>query len=120
MRDRAVIHNDRGNNKGTLPLVEQMDLAIGEATTVMGAMMTELLRRSLRGGVMKIGEELDGFVADKVEATLTEKQPVIELMAAEAVVLDYLKAGNVTPKGFAAARIECKALIDALARRLKK
>ncbi|MFO0880176.1 MAG: RraA family protein [Gemmataceae bacterium] len=43
-----------------------------------------------------------------------------ELARAEAVVLDYLRAGNVTVRGFAEARNECKAMIDALARRLKK
>ncbi len=42
-----------------------------------------------------------------------------ELAAAEAVVLDYLKAGKLEPKGFAAARTECKERIDALARKLK-
>jgi hypothetical protein len=34
-------------------------------------------------------------------------------------VLDYLRAGRVDPKGFAAARDECKERIEALARRLK-
>lgn len=43
-----------------------------------------------------------------------------ELAAAEAVVLDYLRAGNVTAKGFAEARQECKARIDALAGRLRR
>jgi regulator of RNase E activity RraA len=41
-----------------------------------------------------------------------------EYMAAEAVVLDYLKAGRVDPRGYAEARNECKNRIDALARRL--
>jgi regulator of RNase E activity RraA len=42
-----------------------------------------------------------------------------DLADAESVVLNYLKAGNVTVKGFAEARAECKHRIDALARRLK-
>jgi regulator of RNase E activity RraA len=42
-----------------------------------------------------------------------------EFMAAEAVVLDYLKAGRVDAKGYAAARNECRDRIEALARRLK-
>jgi regulator of RNase E activity RraA len=42
-----------------------------------------------------------------------------EYVAAEAVVLDYLRAGGVDPKGFSQARAECKERIDALARRLK-
>lgn len=47
-------------------------------------------------------------------------QACVELMAAEAVVLDYLKGGQVTTKGFAEARKESKRLIDELATRLKK
>lgn len=43
-----------------------------------------------------------------------------ELAAAEAVVLDYLKTGKLDPKGYAAARNECKERIDSLARKLKK
>jgi regulator of RNase E activity RraA len=39
--------------------------------------------------------------------------------AAEAVVLDYVKSGQVTPEGFAAAHKECRRRIDELAKRLK-
>jgi 4-hydroxy-4-methyl-2-oxoglutarate aldolase len=42
-----------------------------------------------------------------------------EYMAAEAVVLDYLKSGKIDPKGYAAARNECRDRIEALAKRLK-
>ncbi len=42
-----------------------------------------------------------------------------EYMAAEGVVLDYLKSGTVDPKGYAAARNECRERIDQLARKLK-
>jgi regulator of RNase E activity RraA len=42
-----------------------------------------------------------------------------ELAAAEAIVLDYLKSGKIDPKGYAAARNECKHRIDELARKLK-
>src|SRR4051812_25463685 len=42
-----------------------------------------------------------------------------DLAAAEAVVLDYLKAGKGEPKEYAARRQACKEMIDALARRLK-
>jgi regulator of RNase E activity RraA len=38
---------------------------------------------------------------------------------AESVVLNYLKAGDVTPDGFSAARTECQRRIKALAERLK-
>jgi 4-hydroxy-4-methyl-2-oxoglutarate aldolase len=42
-----------------------------------------------------------------------------EYMAAEALVLDYLRGGKVDPKGFDAARKGCKERIDELARKLK-
>jgi 4-hydroxy-4-methyl-2-oxoglutarate aldolase len=47
-------------------------------------------------------------------------QACAELADAEAVVLNYLRAGKVTVKGFAEARTECKRRIDELARRLKR
>ena len=50
-------------------------------------------------------------------AAVAEAGP--EFMAAETVVLDYLKAGNVTPAGYAAARSECQRRISELAKRLK-
>src|SRR5438105_10197473 len=40
-------------------------------------------------------------------------------VAAEAVVLEYLRGPRVDPRGYDAARAECKARIDALARRLE-
>ena len=42
-----------------------------------------------------------------------------ELAAAESIVLDYLKSGKIDPKGYGAARKECKNRIDELARKLK-
>ncbi len=42
-----------------------------------------------------------------------------EFAAAEAVILDYLKAGRVETKGFATAQKECRDRIEALARKLK-
>lgn len=43
-----------------------------------------------------------------------------EYMRAEAVVLDYLRSGRIDPKGYSAARNECKDMIEALARRLRR
>ncbi len=63
-----------------------------------------------RNGVTTIPNHLASAVA----------QACPELMAAESVVLDYLKGGKVTPAGFAEARKECKRRIDALAVKLKK
>ena len=69
--------------KLSLSLAERMDSSIGEATSVMGAMITELIRRSLRGGITQIGEQLNGFVAEKVDATIADRTPAIEQGAAE-------------------------------------
>jgi regulator of RNase E activity RraA len=63
-----------------------------------------------RNGVTTIPNELAGEVADACP----------EFMAAEAVVLEYLRAGRVEPKAYAAARQECRARIEALGRRLRK
>lgn len=63
------------------PLADSMDQSIGEATTVMGAMITELMRRSLRGGIVRVGDELSAYVSDQVETTLTERVPELEKAA---------------------------------------
>ncbi len=53
----------------------------------------------------------------RVAAAVADACP--EYMAAEAVVLDYLKSGKVDPKGYAHAREECRARIERLAARLR-
>ena len=78
------------------PLTGSMDQAIGEATTVLGAMVTELMRRSLRGGVLKIGEQLETYVGECVDHTITERRPVMEQMAsAVAETTAYTTAAKV-------------------------
>jgi 4-hydroxy-4-methyl-2-oxoglutarate aldolase len=62
-----------------------------------------------RNGVTTIPHELAASVADGCAG----------LADAEAVVLDYLRAGGVTPDGFAAARAECQRRIQELSARLK-
>jgi hypothetical protein len=44
-------------------------------------MVTELMRRSLRGGVLKIGEQLGTYVGECVDQTIAESRPVIEQTA---------------------------------------
>src|SRR5262249_38713207 len=61
----------------------------------------------------------NGVTRIPVEAASEVAHACAEYVAAEAVGLGYLKAGKVDPKGYAAARNECKDRIDALARRLK-
>jgi regulator of RNase E activity RraA len=63
-----------------------------------------------RNGVTTIPNEIASAVA----------QGCPEYMAAEAVVLDYLKAGRVDPQGYAAARKECHDRIEKLAAKLKR
>jgi 4-hydroxy-4-methyl-2-oxoglutarate aldolase len=62
-----------------------------------------------RNGVTTIPNEIAGQVAPACA----------ELMAAESVILDYLKAGKVDPKGFSAARKESQERIAALGKRLR-
>ncbi len=69
--------------KPVTSLVERLDPAIGETSGVMGAMLTELIRRTLRGSVVQIDEELHGHVSDKVDAVVSERLPYIEQSAAE-------------------------------------
>jgi uncharacterized phage infection (PIP) family protein YhgE len=69
--------------KLAMPLLERMDPAIGETTSVLGAIMTEFLRRTLRGGVLQIGKELHTFVDEKVDAAIVDRAPALERTAAE-------------------------------------
>jgi hypothetical protein len=69
--------------KLAVPLLERMDPAIGETTSVLGAIMTEFLRRTLRGGVLQIGKELHTFVDEKVDAAIVDRAPALERTAAE-------------------------------------
>jgi regulator of RNase E activity RraA len=62
-----------------------------------------------RNGVTTIPLDLAAAVADACPG----------FMAAEAVVLDYLKGGNVDPAGYAAARKECEARIAALGQQVR-
>jgi 4-hydroxy-4-methyl-2-oxoglutarate aldolase len=63
-----------------------------------------------RNGVTTIPTELASAVADACP----------ELAEAEAVVLDYLKAGRADPKGYAEARAECQRRIQELGKKLRR
>jgi len=69
-----------------------------------------LLLHGDRNGVTTIANEIASAVA----------HACAEYVAAEQIVLDYLKTPNINPKGYGEARKECKNRIDALAKRLKK
>jgi regulator of RNase E activity RraA len=61
-----------------------------------------------RNGVTSVPTEIASAVA----------HACAEFTAAEAVVLDYLKAGRIEAKGYAESRAECAARIEALAQRV--
>jgi regulator of RNase E activity RraA len=62
----------------------------------------------------------NGVTIIPMEVASEIAQACADYVAAEAVVLDYLRSRSPTPRGFIEARNECKNQIDALARRLKK
>jgi len=59
-------------------LVERMDSAIGEASTSIGMIMSELVRRSLRGGVGEIGTSIHDYARDSVSLAVSDAMPQIE------------------------------------------
>jgi regulator of RNase E activity RraA len=76
------------------------------------------------GGVMVHPGDLlhgdrNGVTTVPNEVASAAARACAEYVAAEAVVLDYLKAGRVDVKGFTTARNECRDRIAALERRLK-
>jgi len=62
-----------------------------------------------RNGVTRLPNEIAVAVADGCR----------DFVAAEAVILDYLKSGRVTAEGYASAHRECRRLIIELTKRLK-
>src|SRR5688572_32805397 len=83
MKTTEIVSPGALNERHLSELVEQIDPAIGEASSVLGAMATEVIRRSLRGGVLTIGRELSGYVSQQVEQEIVEQRPMIEKTAAE-------------------------------------
>lgn len=71
-------------NGKTAPLIERLDPALGEATTGISVLLTELVRRTLRGGIQKVDEELQSEVEQKVDATVASRLPRIEEAANKA------------------------------------
>jgi regulator of RNase E activity RraA len=85
-------------------------LQVGVPVHVGGVQVTPgLILHGDRNGVTTIANEIASEVA----------HACAEYMAAEQLVLDYLKTPNINPKGYGEARMECKNRIDALAKRLK-
>jgi hypothetical protein len=82
MKSTEIIDRNVLSERRLTELADQVDPAIGEASSVIGAMTTEIVRRSLRGGVLQIGRELSAFVGQEVDLQIAEQRPVIEKTAA--------------------------------------
>lgn len=68
-----IVHRNESTGASDSPqLVERMDSAIGEASTSIGMIMSELVRRSLRGGVGEIGASIHDYARDRVCIAVTE------------------------------------------------
>lgn len=112
MKTTEILNRGALNDGHLTELVDQLDPAIGEASSVMGAMATEVIRRSLRGGVLQIGRELSGYVSQQVEQEIVEQRPMIEKTAAETATevargeIDAVRQAAIEQAQQLAARIE--------------
>lgn len=59
-------------------LVDRLDDSLGEASSGIGVLLSELVRRTLRGGVQKIDDEMQSFVEEKVDDTIASRMPEFE------------------------------------------
>lgn len=58
-------------------LVDRMDSAIGEASTSIGMIMSELVRRSLRGGVNDIAGGIQDYAREQVSTAIDDMMPTV-------------------------------------------
>ncbi|MEZ6086681.1 MAG: hypothetical protein R3C05_01345 [Pirellulaceae bacterium] len=58
-------------------LGEQLDSIIGETSSGMGALLSELLRRSLKSGISDIGKSLGLFAEEKAKEAVERQMPRI-------------------------------------------
>ncbi len=78
--DLAPARRDDNSNH----LGERLDTAIGETSSGIGALLSELVRRSLKTGVSEIGESLIDFARERVEIAVERQMPLVA-EAADAV-----------------------------------
>lgn len=71
-------------NSSQSALGDRLDASIGETSSGIGALLSELLRRSLKAGVSDIGDSLVTYAEEKVEAAVQQQMPEIA-EAADAV-----------------------------------
>ncbi len=85
-----VQRNEQNGNSDSAQLVDRLDGAIGEASASIGMMMSELVRRSLRGGVGDIGVTLQTYAREQVSSAVANAMPQIseqcELVAEKATL----------------------------------
>lgn len=75
MPDSHVVDSDDSDVKVSLP--DRLDAAIGETSSGIGVMMSELVRRSLRTGVADIERALLEIATDKVDVAIETQLPVV-------------------------------------------
>lgn len=78
---RDVISTDQEAESSSL--ADRLDSSIGETSSGIGAMLSELLRRSLKAGVSDIGESLGEYAGEQVEAAVEQKMPEVAEAADE-------------------------------------
>ena len=75
MTDTTVVTTNENEVTGSLP--DRLDTAIGDASSGIGVMMSELVRRSLRTGVADIERTLTDVTAEKVDLAIEMQMPTI-------------------------------------------
>lgn len=66
-----------------LSLLDRMDSSIGEVSAGIGSLLTELVRRSLRGGVSNIDHHLEEFAHEQVQTAVERQLPLVRTVANE-------------------------------------
>jgi regulator of replication initiation timing len=86
MASEIVSVNKESGSESQRPdgLGDRLDGVIGEASSGMGALLSELIRRSLKTGVSDIGNSLGEYAEEKVEEAVERQMPAIT-EAADAV-----------------------------------
>lgn len=64
-------------------LAARMDPAIGEASTGIGLLLAELVRRSLRTGVSELGDSLQTYATTQVNSAVEARLPELTVLATE-------------------------------------
>ena len=96
-------------------LIERLDDALGEASSGIGVLLSELVRRTLRGGVQKIDEEMREFADEKVDDAVASRMPEFEEAATRTAVE---RAQRVAAEAVAAVDQEAKRTAEGLAKQI--